>query len=59
TVNELWKEFYEFKVNKTEKNQVLKLINSDLDYKKIKEKLRKLSIKYDIENMKKSYYFYY
>ncbi|KEI01148.1 UV DNA damage repair endonuclease UvsE [Clostridium botulinum] len=59
TVNELWKEFYEFKLNKTEKNQVFKLINSDLDYKKIKEKLRKLSIKYDIENMKKSYYFYY
>ncbi|MCD3196023.1 UV DNA damage repair endonuclease UvsE [Clostridium botulinum C] len=59
TVNNLWKEFYEFKVNKVETNQVLKLINSDLNYKKIKEKLRKLSIKYDIENMKKSYYFYY
>ncbi|KGN01151.1 UV damage repair endonuclease UvdE [Clostridium novyi A str. 4570] len=58
TFNEIWKDFKN-EVTEAEHKQVLKLINNDLDYKKVKEKLRKLSIKYHIKRMETSYYFYY
>ncbi|WP_085829109.1 UV DNA damage repair endonuclease UvsE [Clostridium massiliodielmoense] len=58
TFNEIWKDF-RYKVTEVENKQILKLINNDLDYIKIKEKLKKLSTKYEINNMITSYYFYY
>ncbi|KGM95319.1 UV damage repair endonuclease UvdE [Clostridium novyi A str. 4552] len=58
TFNEIWKDFKN-EVTEVENKQILKLINNDLDYTKIKEKLKKLSTKYEINNMITSYYFYY
>lgn len=51
--------YFKDKANEKEKNQVINLIENEKDYKKIKEKIRKLAVKYSVNYLLDSYYFYY
>lgn len=58
TAQHIWG-YFKDKANEREKNQVINLIENEKDYKKIKEKIRKLAIKYNVKYLLDSYYFYY